>query len=394
MTYLIKNTIGFIKTLPAIIKRDVLKSPILNYFNTNFDNNVLLSYITKPFRRGLDLSHTNIIEAVEIAKIFNKLGFNVDIVDYDYEGFVEHNKYNITFGFGEPFVRGFYGRKSGVTSIYYATGMSTITQNFNSLKRVEEFYNRKGVYLPSSARLYDKSWTIQSSLPDAIITLGNQTAKQSFEKISNKKIYNLNPSFIDLYDYKKIISSRNFTTAKKNFLWFASSGMIHKGLDLLLEIFSSQPSLHLHICAPLDDEPEFKNLYSKELELPNIHYYGFISLKSDTFKKIITECGAIVYPSCSEGGSPAVLNVCGNGGLIPLVSKEATIDTDEFGFVFNSLDINDIKNQIVKLSQMNEEELKRMSLLSGSSIRENFSINKFTENLTNIVSEVLIKNKV
>ena len=177
------------------------------------------------------------VEALEIAKLFREMGYNVDIVHYDDEGYVDHENYKLLFGFGEPFVKNFYGKKSKIISIYYATGMSIETQNRNSLKRVEEFYRRKGVYLTSSARIYDKSWNIQSLFPDAIIALGNITAVKSFAAITDKKVYSLNPSFIKVYDYKEIIGVRDITSAKRNFLWFASSGMIHKGLDLLIEAF-------------------------------------------------------------------------------------------------------------------------------------------------------------
>ena len=329
------------------------------------------------------------IEAMEIAKIFKEYGFNVDIADYDYEGFIDYDKYNFIFGFGEPFVKSFYGRASKIISIYYATGMSINTQNINGLKQVENFYIRKGIYLPSSARLYEKAWTIQYSLSDAIIALGNQYAGESFKKISDKKVYILHPSFIKLYNFNDIIKERNFDQAKRNFLWFASSGMIHKGLDLLLDVFKELKDLNLHICAPLNKEPEFMKLYKEELSSQNIHFYGFISLKSELFKELISKCAAVVYPSCSEGGSPSVLNVCGNGGLIPLVSKEATVDVNGFGYTFDSLDTRTIEKQILQISQSDISILKEKSVLSGKIISEQYSLNNFRDNLKSIIAEIL-----
>ncbi len=378
--------------MPGIIKRDVLKAPILNYFDTRYEKNLLLSYITKPFRRGLDLSHTNMVEAMEIAKIFRDLNYNVDIADYDYEGYLNYHKYNFIFGFGEPFVRSFYGRKSEIISVYYATGMSISTQNSNGLRRVEDFFRRKKVYLPSSARLYEKAWTIQSTLPDAIITLGNETAKESFEKISNKKIFLLNPSFIKLYDYNDIIEARDYDDAKKNFLWFASSGMIHKGLDLLLDIFREFKNLHLHICGPVDDEPGFKEVYKNEFSLPNIHYYGFISVKEALFKELITKCASVVYPSSSEGGSPAVLNVCGNGGMVPIVSREATVDVNGYGYILRTNDINEIKDMIVMISESDNTALKEKGELGGKIISEKHTLKKFSDSLRGIIIDIINNN--
>ena len=387
---MIKNALLYLRKAPAIIKRDILKTPVINYFGTNYKRNILLSYITKPFRRGPDLTHTNMVEAIEIAKILNELEYNVDIVDYDYEGYLDQSKYNVIFGFGEPFVKNFYERKTKIVSIYYATGMSIETQNYNTLKRVEEFYYKKGVYLPSSARLYEKAWTIQTVLPDAIITLGNNTAMESFTKVSDKKIYTLNPSFIKIFDYKSIVNKRKVTDAKKNFLWFASSGMIHKGLDLLLDVFTELNYLHLHICAPLDNEPGFKEIYKSQLtQFSNIHSYGFISLKSPKFKELLTKCASIVYPSISEGGSPAVLNVCGNGGLIPIVSQQSTLDVDDFGYILNDLNSETIKNMIIRFSQADDSEIEEKSKFCGKEISEKYSLENFRINLKNIIGNIL-----
>jgi glycosyltransferase involved in cell wall biosynthesis len=392
--YLIKNILLYLKKSPAIIKRDVLKTPIINYFNTDFKKDMLLSYITKPFRLGIDFTHTNMIEAPAIAEIFKDLGYNIDIVDYDYEGYVDQKKYKLLFGFGEPFVKNFYGRNLKVISIYYATGMSIEKQNRNSLKRVEDFYKRTGIYLPSSARIYEKSWNIQSLFPDAIISLGNDTARKSFEEITDKKIYALNPSFLRMYDYEEIINKRNFKLAKKNFLWFASSGMIHKGLDLLIEVFKELEYLHIHICAPLDNEPEFRDVYSSELSnLPNVHYYGFISLKSPVFKELMIKCAAVVYPSCSEGGSPAVLNVCGNGGIIPILSKESTLDIEGYGYILEDLKTETIKDAIKRFAGMDDLELKEKALITGITVSKNYSLLNFTGNIKNIIEEILKDTK-
>ena len=47
----------------------------------------------------------------------------------------------------------------------------------------------------------------------------------------------------------------------------------------------------------------------------------------------MSECAFVVHPSISEGGSPSVLNVVANGGLIPVCSKACGVDLPEDGSV-------------------------------------------------------------
>src|ERR1035437_1363669 len=126
----------------------IFRSPIINYYRTSYTRNALVSYITDPFRNEINLSHTNSFESLEIGKAINEAGFNVDIADYDYEGRVDYSKYDFIFGFGEPLINSFYKREKNVTTVYYGTGMHIYTQNNNSLNRVMEVFDKKGVWLP------------------------------------------------------------------------------------------------------------------------------------------------------------------------------------------------------------------------------------------------------
>ena len=66
---------------------------------TESDKNVLLSYITRPFKveqKGLDFySHTNIWECQQIAKTWVKHGYNVDVIDWDNKSFLPKKEYSV-----------------------------------------------------------------------------------------------------------------------------------------------------------------------------------------------------------------------------------------------------------------------------------------------------------
>ncbi len=393
MKYILKNLISI---LPREIIGDLkkqLKLPIVNFYRTNFQQNVLISYIRKPFKKGSDFTHTNGIETLAIAEIFSELKYNVDVVNFDYEGFIDYQKYDIIFGFGEPLNNCFAKKKNKTTAIYYGTGMHECVQNYNTLSRIEDVYKKKGKWLLNSGRIVEKTWSKQTTLVDAIITLGNDFVKESYSKYFNKTVYLIPPSFIKLYDYKKIIEKKNFEKAIKNYLWFGSDGKIHKGLDLLLDYFPSHPEIHLHICCSFKNEEEFKKIYEKELlHTPNIHYHGFVLLNSPKFEKLLIECGFVIFPSCSEAGGPSVLNVSGNGGIIPIISKESTIDFDEFTIEIKTLDQDGIENAIFRSQSFKIGELKEKSMLCGNAINLQHSLNNFKDTFKKCLEEILSKN--
>ncbi len=367
------------------------KRPIKNYFKTNFRENVLISYITHPFNRGINLTHTNYAEAVKIAKVFNELGYNVDIVDYYYEGNINYDKYSVIFGFGEPLEKSFYNRNHKILTIFYGTGMHVTYNNHATLRRIEEVYKKKGKWLLESGRIVDKAWSVQTSLVDNIIALGNDEVVNSYQRYFSRKIYNIPISYYKLCDHEEILRNKNFEDAKNHFLWFSSSGLIHKGLDLLLEVFKELPNLNLHICGPIDSEPKFKAIYYRELyNTKNIHTYGFINIQSRFFKDIISKCAFIIFPSCSEGGGGSVINVMVYG-LIPIVSTTASVRIKDFGIEIKELTHESIKESVIKAANLSQDEIKERSMKCASDTINNHSIEKYSYELKKALIDILEK---
>ena len=371
--------------------RKKFKRPIKNYLKTKFKEYVLISYITYPFKNGVNLRHTNTIEALEIAKIFNELGYNIDIVDYDYEGNLDYDKYSIIFGFGEPLINSFYRRNHKILTIYYGTGMHVTHQNYATLKRIEEVYKKKGKWIFESGRIVDKTWSVQTSLVDNIITLGNDEVVNSYKQYFSREIYNIPVSYYKIFDSEQILKNKNFIDVKNHFLWFGSSGLIHKGLDLSLEVFKELPDLHLHICGPINNEPRFKAVYYEELyNTKNIHTYGYKNIQSKSFKDIISKCAFIIFPSCSEGEPSSVINVMVYG-LIPIVSNTAGIRIKDFGIEIKELSHTSIKESIIKAVNLSEDEIRGRSIECANDTIQNHSIEKFSYELKKAIIDILKK---
>lgn len=159
---------------------------------------------------------------------------------------------------------------------------------------------------------------------------------------------------------------------------------------MLLDTFKSLPNLNLHICGPIENESEFKAYYNELYKTANIKSYGFINIDSQTFKELIQKCGFVIYPSCSEGGGAAILNVCGNGGLIPILTKEASIDVDDFGFIIKAFEDSAIKTAIDSSQSLSEVEMKIRSNNSGNKFSY-YSISKYKEQLKAYLELILNK---
>jgi len=361
---------------------------IKNVNQTNHPKNALLSYITVPFKKE-SFVHTNYFEAKSWAKILFELGYNVDVINYENDSNLDLTKYDIICGFGNVFQKyfeGIYDKK--IKTIYYGTGMHVCHQNQATLQRVKYVYNLKGIWLGKSARFVEKTWTHQTSLVDGIIALGNEKCADSFKKHYDGKVLSVPAPFYQICDAEEIINQRAIG-ANKNFLWFGSSGLIHKGLDLLLDYFSNHNYLTLHVCGPIENEIDFANAYKKELfETKNIITYGFLDINSETFATILKKCSFVIFPSCSEGGSPSVLTVIGNGGLIPIISHETTVSTCSEIWIEN-LTYEGIDKSVKVALSLDASTIKKMQIDNYEYVKKYNSTTNYYNQLKSSISTLV-----
>ena len=112
----------------------------------------------------------------------------------------------------------------------------------------------------------------------------------------------------------------------RTFLWFAGSGAVHKGMDLVLEHFARRTDLTLHCVGPYEAERDFVTAYARELySTPNIVSHGWMLPSDPRFAAIAGQACAFVLPSCSEGMSPAAVT-CMSFGLIPVVTRRCGLN--------------------------------------------------------------------
>lgn len=343
-------------------------------YHSGLERRVLISYIKEPFCRN-SLAHTNFYEVTTAAKIFDSLGYRVDVMHY--EGRVPRlDVYDAIYGFGDVFQSYFEGGGGRAKTIYYGAGMHVCHQNNASLQRVKEVHGKTGVWLCGSARYVEKNWSHQTVLVDGIIALGNEQCAQTYRKHYDGPVLACPAPFFQTVDYQQVMACRK-PDAHKGYLWFGSAGLIHKGLDLCLEYFQQNSDVELHICGDIYLEPDFVEVYRKALfSCPNIHVHGFVDLQSSIFKDILSSCAFVIFPSCSEGGGASVLTVMGNGALIPVVTPASSVTADH-GVIINNLTLEGLAQAVAKTKAMSSEEIAVLQNLNAAFLIENNSIQRY-----------------
>ena len=295
----------------------LLRKDIITLYQANkSDKNVLLSYITHPFRIKLNdpifYSHTNQWECKQIANTWVKYGYTVDIIDWDNAIFLPKKDYSVFIDIHSNMERIAPLLSPKCKKILHITGAHWRFQNDAENKRLLALKSRKGVTL-QPRRQVPPSLGIENA--ECATILGNKFTQETFA-YSEKPLYAIPLSTTVQYP----LIEKNFEKIHKNYLWLGSFGMVHKGLDLVLEAFQELPDCNLTICGPVNRESDFQKAYFKELyQSPNIKTLGFIDVSGDQFLKVIKNTCALIYPSCSEGQAGSVIT-CMHAGLIPIIS--------------------------------------------------------------------------
>lgn len=373
-----------------IVKND--EGLIKNYFNTSFDKNVLISYLEEPFlQEKTSTKHTNYKVSKILAKIFKTLNYNVDIVDFHKNDKLIDNNYDVVWGFGIPFFNCIANSENeNLYSIFHSTGCSLHHRNSSSIKRLLDFKFKKGKILFEGSRIETHNWEIGAHFANAIVVNGNEFGPNTFPK----DLYPCIKKPLKLGFHKTVeidLSKKNYDSNKKNFLWFGGFGAIHKGLDLLLNVFSKRKDINLHICGiTKNSSPEFLKIYHEELfNSDNIYFHDIVDLQSDLFKQIMETCCFAIFPSASEGGNPSTLTAMGNGGLLPIVPETCSIDSYGYGLNINSLTETDIENSIDAALKIVAKNLQKKSIELQKKIEEQHSFKLFETNTLKLIKQLL-----
>jgi len=371
--------------------RKIIGYPVLYNVNKADENllkkRALLIYLVKPFRLDKNdpkfLTHQNLKQTLQIASVLNQIGYIVDVADIKSKRILSKKKYDLLISHNFKLDISTLNLTQNAIKIYLASGMNHIINNINIKKRYADLYKRKGCKL-KIRRLNDENMKYVEQA-DYIIGFGNQFTMDTWSKNFKQKKY-----YFNNYGFEKIkYIEKDFNLAKKNFLYFASSNQVGKGLDLLLEIFPKHPDLNLYVCGNYENEEDFCKCYHTELyETPNIHPVGWVQVGSDKFYELVEKCAFVIMPSCSEGQPGSVIN-CMYAGLIPMVTKETGIELNESVIYFDSYSLNDIEKKITEIIIYPFGWYKEQSLNIKNIVVHKYSEQFFNERLISILTEII-----
>lgn len=354
-----------------------------NVNRTHHSKNALLVYVALPFvSENPDLGHQNQWQAKELAKVLAEFGYNVDVIDFA-ERVRLKKKYDLVIdvhpGLNSSYVD---NMKQGGRRIAYLTGSNPSFANKAEERRLDSLQVRKGKKLEPrrQAQLLEKAELEEC---DGVLFIGNAYNLRTYEEFDLKKAH-----CIVNTGYDFLMDTSSDRRSSSSFVFVASGGQVHKGLDLLLDFFVQNPHMELYVCSSYKSERDFCELYHRELfETPNIHPAGFIGIESARFKEICERCSYVLLPSCSEGLAGSVLTGM-SAGLIPLVSRECGFQEDEAHF-FEDCSSESISKLISRMSEKPPKWIMNESMRVREVVKAKYSGECYVASVRNALADIL-----
>ncbi len=314
----------------------------------------LVSYVaTLPFYhwRYFMRAHNASLKAYLLCRTLNSLGYSVDLHPYDDLDVPTDRTYDFFMGHTRTFLEIKKKIRLQGKAALLVTGSAPEFGNAAQHARAKDLYQRRGILLPvHSCNIVESARELHAAA-DHVLMLGNDFVRSTWYPEFQHKYRLINSASAQMVNLGPERSG--------GFLFLSSTGQVHRGLDVLLEVFAERGE-HLHICSAVLKEPDFVNAYRRELfECDNIHTHGFVNTSSASFRRILSQCRFVILPSCSEGQSSSVINAMFNG-LLPIVTRNAGLpDVDRCGYWLDEISTGAVKHLLEEVASMPLEEYRR-----------------------------------
>jgi glycosyltransferase involved in cell wall biosynthesis len=322
----------------------------------------LLSYLPEPCGWAEDdprlRGHSNKWESRELARQVFLAGFEVETVDFRDLGFVPARPYDLVIDIDKNLGRLAPLLPPGALRLLHMTGGYGPVANAAERTRLEALRRRRGLSLAPRRQVPDLDAVARSlAAADRCSLLGNAATLSTYpgDVQARTTLLPATASFLGA----SAKGPDELVPPGREFLYFAGSGAVHKGLDLVLEAFERLPGWRLHVVAPIGGEEDFLLAYRRELvERPEVTLHGPLDPVGPAFAALVRRCFAVLQPSCSEGQSTSVLT-CMRAGLIPIVSREAGVDVpDGAGLVLHALGVGEVEAAVREAAAMDDAAVR------------------------------------
>lgn len=317
------------------------------------------------------VGHNNIGEARAMRETLLRLGFAVDVISRERTRFRPRHRYDLFVGTRQNFARIAAGLNPDCIRVAHLDTAHWLVNNAAIFARELALRDRRGVAIDSH-KFIQINRAIETA--DYATLLGNDFDFDSYA-FAGKPVFQVpNPSAVT-YPW---VEDKDFAAAGGRFLWIGSQGLVHKGLDLVLEAFARMPDLHLTVCGPIREDKAFEAAYRRELyATPNIETLGWVDIASPAFADLCRRTAALVYPSAAEACCGTVVNSM-QAGLIPIVSAGAGVDVDpDFGMVVGELSVEAVSQAVRSLAARPPADLAAMARRAWTVARDTYTVETY-----------------
>lgn len=359
----------------------------INFTATRTQKKAIVCYLTVGYTadwENQNIGRTQPLEILSIVKVLSDLDYAIDVVncnDLHALPIIASKDYHLVFGFGEVFYQ-LTLKHPNAMSIIYMTEHHPDFADREEKKRIAYFYERhqKKARIVRSGNYYKSHYFNQQY--SHLVTLGEV---DPFLK-EYKSPFTIFPTGVVNTNF--VFEKRDHVTTRKHFLWLGSFGAVHKGLDLLLDVFENRDDLVLHI-AGLSEEDE---ALLKPKKRANIINHGYLNVKTETFLELVKNCSFNILPSCSEGFSTAITTGMLHG-LIPIVMRDTGFNRLKKNAIFlEDYKVPYLNQKLTEISSRPSKELANFSKCVFEFAHENFSNLAFEMNFKKIM-DTIMKNE-
>lgn len=340
-----------------------------------------LDYLRTIRELNHNFGHTNRQEMMQILKVCIELNLRIDVCAcYDRNAIEEirENYYDYILGFGDTF---FYAKEKnpGAAAIWYTTENPYRISYERETERLRYFTERTGrtFHLERTGVYYKKD---DEKKADRIICLG----EPSYFADTGKPVDRVWPSALKNPDFALDFSRKK----KTNFLVYGVDGFIHKGNDILVELFAKHPEWNLYLCGARGAEKAEEAGYKLT---ENVHVCGFVDTMSDQFHEITAKCYYLLLPSCSESPSTSALTALRHG-IIPIVMKGNGLDElGDYCRYFEDYHMESIEQTIAEAVCVDEEVLQQQGRAAMEYADEHYTLQEYTRQIKNILGKIIFR---
>lgn len=243
----------------------------INYDCLKEQKKILISYMDygrTAYSIRHTISHTNLQEMFQLIKVLIDMDFCIDVCgcnNEDAAAEIPSNYYDYILGFGDMF-RLAKERNPKAYTIIYMTENPYFISRKREQERINYYYERTGrkISFARTGKFYHEG---DELLADAVICLGET------KYFKNKIVRRVYPTAIK---NKKYVHNNCNKRKSTNFIVLGVKGFVHKGNDLLIEVFKNHAEWRLYLCGR-EIEQECKKIGCVRSE--NVVDCGFVEIE-------------------------------------------------------------------------------------------------------------------